>query len=186
MDQEVGDRILRFVPALPRSAVADRAFLSRAVRHLAGAEGIRQFPDIGTGLPTADNTHEVAQRVGPTCRIVHADNDPLVLALLGILNVVLDTDEAVSLLHRPLDAVPSGSFLAVSHPTTEVDGEAERPGLRAHDPARPRPRPASSTGSGCWGPAWSPAPAGGPRPVSRSRRRSPTSARWAASPGPAP
>ena len=60
-------------------ARADRAFLGRAIRYLAGDEGIRQFLDIGTGLPTADNTHEVAQRVAPESRIVYADNDPLVL-----------------------------------------------------------------------------------------------------------
>lgn len=65
VDEEVGDQILSFVPALPRSAVADRAFLARAVRYLAAEVGIRQFLDIGTGLPTADNTHEVAQRVDP-------------------------------------------------------------------------------------------------------------------------
>jgi O-methyltransferase involved in polyketide biosynthesis len=168
VDEEVGDQILGFVPALPRSAVADRAFLSRAVRHLAGQEGIRQFLAIGTGLPTADNTHEVAQRVDPSCRIVYVDNDPLVLThahalltstregatdyieadvqdpekiirgaaetldfdrpvaitMLGILNFVMDTDEAVSIVHRLLDAVPAGSHLVISHPTTEVDGEA--------------------------------------------------------------
>lgn len=58
---------------------ADRLFLGRAVRYLAGEAGIRQFLDVGTGLPTADNTHEVAQRVAPESRIVYVDNDPLVL-----------------------------------------------------------------------------------------------------------
>ncbi|MFC4327792.1 SAM-dependent methyltransferase [Streptomyces andamanensis] len=168
VDQEVGERILSFVPQLPRSAVADRRFLARAVRHLAEDVGIRQFLDIGTGLPTADNTHEVAQRAAPEARIVYVDNDPLVLAhasalltstregatdyvdadvhdpeailrkaaatldlgrpvavtMLGILNFVLDTDEAVSIVRRLLAALPSGSHLVVSHPTTEVDGEA--------------------------------------------------------------
>jgi O-methyltransferase involved in polyketide biosynthesis len=57
-----------------------RAFLQRVVRFLAGEAGIRQFLDIGTGLPTADNTHEVAQRIAPDARIVYVDNDPLVLA----------------------------------------------------------------------------------------------------------
>ena len=56
-----------------------RAFLGRAIRYLAGEAGVRQFLDIGTGLPTAENTHEVAQRVAPEARIVYADNDPLVL-----------------------------------------------------------------------------------------------------------
>jgi S-adenosyl methyltransferase len=59
---------------------ADGAFLGRAVRHLVGSIGIRQLLDVGTGLPTADNTHQVAQRVAPESRIVYVDNDPLVLA----------------------------------------------------------------------------------------------------------
>jgi hypothetical protein len=59
---------------------AQRAFLGRAVRYLAAEAGIRQFLDIGTGLPTADNTHEVAQRVAADSRIVYVDNDPVVLA----------------------------------------------------------------------------------------------------------
>jgi len=79
VDREVGEQILSFVPELVRSARADRYFLARAVRYLAGDEGIRQFLDIGTGLPTVDNTHEVAQRVAPDSRIVYVDNDPLVL-----------------------------------------------------------------------------------------------------------
>jgi S-adenosyl methyltransferase len=61
-------------------APASRAFLTRAVRYLAGEAGIRQFLDVGTGLPTADNTHQVAQRVAPEAHIVYVDNDPLVLA----------------------------------------------------------------------------------------------------------
>src|SRR5256885_5595343 len=68
------------LPSIVALARADRAFLGRAIRYLAGEEGIRQFLDIGTGLPTADNTHEVAQRVAPGSRIVYVDNDPLVLA----------------------------------------------------------------------------------------------------------
>jgi hypothetical protein len=61
------------------SVRANRAFLARTVRYLAAEAGIRQFLDIGTGIPTANNTHEVAQRVAPDCRIVYADNDPVVL-----------------------------------------------------------------------------------------------------------
>jgi len=66
-------------PDITRLARADRAFLGRAVRYLAGEAGIRQFLDIGTGLPTANNTHEVAQAIAPQSRIVYVDNDPLVL-----------------------------------------------------------------------------------------------------------
>ncbi|MFF5255239.1 SAM-dependent methyltransferase [Streptomyces leeuwenhoekii] len=80
VDRELGDRIKRIFPGLVDVAVDSRLFLGRAVRHLAAAEGVRQFLDIGTGLPTADNTHEVAQRVAPDARIVYVDNDPIVLA----------------------------------------------------------------------------------------------------------
>ncbi|WP_369217534.1 SAM-dependent methyltransferase [Streptomyces flavofungini] len=79
-DRELGDQIKEIFPGLVDVARTSRLFLGRAVRHLAGEQGIRQFLDIGTGLPTADNTHQVAQRVAPDSRIVYVDNDPLVLA----------------------------------------------------------------------------------------------------------
>ena len=79
VDREAGDRVAAMLPSIVAQARADRAFLGRAIRYLAGEEGIRQFLDIGTGLPTADNTHQVAQRVAPQSRIVYADNDPMVL-----------------------------------------------------------------------------------------------------------
>ncbi|HYT26117.1 MAG TPA: SAM-dependent methyltransferase [Actinomycetota bacterium] len=79
-DRQVGDQILEAFPEIVENARASRAFLARAVRYLAGEAGIRQFLDIGTGLPTADNTHQVAQAVAPECRIVYVDNDPIVLA----------------------------------------------------------------------------------------------------------
>ena len=79
VDREAGDKVAAMLPSIVAQARADRAFLGRATRYLAGEEGIRQFLDIGTGLPTADNTHEVAQRVAPEARVVYADNDPLVL-----------------------------------------------------------------------------------------------------------
>jgi S-adenosyl methyltransferase len=78
-DQAVGDQILEAFPAIVENARASRQFLIRSVRYLAGEAGIRQFLDIGTGLPTANNTHQVAQAVAPECRIVYVDNDPLVL-----------------------------------------------------------------------------------------------------------
>ncbi|MFJ4682885.1 SAM-dependent methyltransferase [Streptomyces sp. NPDC088789] len=79
VDREIGDHIKEIFPGLVDVAVTSRHFLGRVVRHLAGEQGIRQFLDIGTGLPTADNTHEVAQRVAPDARIVYVDNDPIVL-----------------------------------------------------------------------------------------------------------
>ncbi|MFC8130152.1 SAM-dependent methyltransferase [Streptomyces sp. NPDC057302] len=79
-DRELGDHIKEIFPGLVDVALLSRHFLGRAVRHLVTEQGIRQFLDIGTGLPTADNTHEVAQRAAPDARIVYVDNDPLVLA----------------------------------------------------------------------------------------------------------
>jgi hypothetical protein len=79
IDREVGDQIRQLHPDIGTYARADRLFLGRAVRYLTGEAGIHQFLDIGTGLPTADNTHQVAQRVMPESRIVYVDNDPLVL-----------------------------------------------------------------------------------------------------------
>ena len=79
-DRAAGEATSTVYPGIRMSARANRAFLARVVRYLAGAEGIRQFLDIGTGLPTANNTHEVAQAAAPRSRIVYVDNDPLVLA----------------------------------------------------------------------------------------------------------
>ncbi|NUK05519.1 SAM-dependent methyltransferase [Streptomyces lunaelactis] len=80
VDREAGDQIRQLHPGIGDYALADRLFLGRSVHHLAADVGIRQFLDIGTGLPSADNTHEVAQRATPDARIVYVDNDPLVLA----------------------------------------------------------------------------------------------------------
>ena len=82
VDRQVGDQVLEAFPAIVENARASRAFLARAVRYLAGEAGIRQFLDIGTGLPTASNTHQVAQAVAPECRIVYVDNDPIAGARL--------------------------------------------------------------------------------------------------------
>jgi S-adenosyl methyltransferase len=79
-DRQVGDLVLEAFPSIVDVARASRAFLARAVRYLASEAGMRQFLDIGTGLPTANNTHEVAQAVAPECRVVYVDNDPIVLA----------------------------------------------------------------------------------------------------------
>ncbi|MFJ8058592.1 SAM-dependent methyltransferase [Streptomyces sp. NPDC096142] len=78
-DREAGEMIVQMFPDIALLARLQRRFLVRAVRYLAEDAGIRQFLDIGTGLPTVDNTHEVAQRIAPDSRIVYVDNDPLVL-----------------------------------------------------------------------------------------------------------
>ncbi|MFI7617598.1 SAM-dependent methyltransferase [Nonomuraea terrae] len=165
-DRVVGDQVREMFPAIVDVARADREFLGRAVHHLAGEAGMWQFLDIGTGLPTANNTHEVAQRVNPRARIVYVDNDPLVLVharalltgteegatdyidadlrdpdailreaartldltqpvvimLLGVVNFISDTGEAQRIVKRLLEAVPSGSYLALTHPTMDIGG----------------------------------------------------------------
>src|SRR5690348_8273691 len=79
-DRETAQALMKIVPTIRAAARENRAFLGRVVRYLVAEAGIRQFLDIGTGLPSANNVHEVAQHVAPSCRVVYADNDPLVLA----------------------------------------------------------------------------------------------------------
>ncbi|UUU26883.1 SAM-dependent methyltransferase [Streptomyces sp. DSM 40750] len=165
VDQQVGDHVAGMIPIIRDIAFADRQFLIRAVRHLAEERGIRQFLDIGTGLPALENTHEIAQRIAPASRIVYVDNDPVVLAhararltstkdgatayidadahdpdtilriagetldftkpvalmLLGILNFILDDTEAQAIARRLLEPLAPGSFLVLTHPTTEPE-----------------------------------------------------------------
>ncbi|HEX6469891.1 MAG TPA: SAM-dependent methyltransferase [Streptosporangiaceae bacterium] len=80
VDRAAGDQYIQTFPGIVDIARLTRQFLIRAVRFLAGEAGVRQFLDVGTGLPTVDNTHEVAQREAPDARIIYVDNDPLVLA----------------------------------------------------------------------------------------------------------
>jgi SAM-dependent methyltransferase len=100
-DRAAGEQSIKAFPEIGLSARSNRAFLARAVRFLAGEAGVRQFLDIGTGIPTANNTHEVAQSVAPAARIVYVDNDPVVLtharALLtsdpaGATDYIIDAD----------------------------------------------------------------------------------------------
>ncbi|MYR45747.1 SAM-dependent methyltransferase, partial [Streptomyces sp. SID5910] len=80
VDERAGDAYTAVFPGIVTIARSSRAFLRRNITHLVAEAGIRQFLDVGTGLPTADNTHEVAQRIAPEARIVYVDNDPMVLA----------------------------------------------------------------------------------------------------------
>jgi hypothetical protein len=79
-DRKAGEESLRANPALRTGPVENRAFLGRAIQYLAEVAGIGQYLDVGTGIPAAGNTHEVAQRIDPTARVVYVDNDPIVLA----------------------------------------------------------------------------------------------------------
>jgi S-adenosyl methyltransferase len=103
VDRETGLKAMESWPAVRTAVRENRAFLGRAVRYLAGQAGIRQFLDIGSGLPSAENVHEVAQAIAPPSRIVYVDNDParVVATLLG--------------------ALAPGSYLVASHVTPEHD-----------------------------------------------------------------
>jgi len=79
VDRMAGDQVMQMFPEMTRIARLQRSFLARSIHYLAGEAGIRQFLDVGTGLPTANNTHQVAQSIAPESRIVYVDNDPLVL-----------------------------------------------------------------------------------------------------------
>ncbi|MGH3766527.1 MAG: SAM-dependent methyltransferase [Pseudonocardiaceae bacterium] len=167
VDRKVGDQFCAIFPEIIPVARASRAFIARSVQYLAGEAGIRQFLDIGTGLPSANNTHEVAQQVAPDSRIVYVDNDPLVLtharALLtstaegacqyidadlrdpdtilleagrtldlgqpvalmlnNILGHIIDDEQAYTIAKRLVDALPSGSFLALNDGTNVIHGK---------------------------------------------------------------
>jgi hypothetical protein len=158
-DRAATEAALKVYPDWAFTARANRAFLGRAVRFLAGEAGIRQFLDIGTGIPTAGNTHQVAQAIAPESRVVYVDYDPVVLAhahalltggeagateyidsdlrkvgaileqasrlldftapvavtLVAILHAIPDADDPHAIVTRLMDAVPSGSYLALSH-----------------------------------------------------------------------
>jgi S-adenosyl methyltransferase len=168
IDREVGEQVLAIFPDLLDAARADRGFLVRVVRYLVEEAGIRQLLDIGTGLPTVNNTHQVAQATASECHIVYVDNDPMVLVharalltsskegrtdylhadvrdperilhestrtldftqpialmLLGIINYIIDSAEAHAIVKRLVNALPPGSYLAMSHPTAEIHSEA--------------------------------------------------------------
>ena len=165
-DRESGDAVAALFPGIRTAARENRRFLHRAVRYLVEQAGVRQFLDIGTGLPTADNTHSIAQRLDPSSRIVYVDNDPLVLVharalltsdprgateylhadlrepqailaddalkstldlaepvgvlLVAILHFLPDDTQAYAVVKTVMDALAPGSYLVISHATTDL------------------------------------------------------------------
>jgi hypothetical protein len=105
VDRDAVDRVAQAMPEIRQLARENRAFLRRAVRYMAG-QGIQQFIDIGSGLPTVGNTHEVAQQVDPDARVVYVDNDPIVLAH-GRALLATDDNTAVATadMHRPAEVL---------------------------------------------------------------------------------
>jgi hypothetical protein len=167
-DREAADEAIRAYPDMYSSVRANRAFLRRTVSYLTAEAGIRQFLDIGTGLPSASNTHEVAQNITPQSRVVYVDNDPIVLAharallassphgvtgyldadarepakvlaeaaqvldfgqpvavlLVAILQLIGGEDDPYALVAELMGAVPSGSYLVISHVPSDMQRQA--------------------------------------------------------------
>jgi hypothetical protein len=167
-DRAAAEHAMAAYPDLVSSVRANQAFLARSVRYLAGEAGVRQFLDIGTGLPAAGSVHEIAQDVAPACRVVYVDNDPIVLAharallassapgstsyvdadvrdtscvleqaaaaldfstpvaviLVSVLHMVEGHEDPHAIVARLMDAVPAGSFLALTHVASDLEPEA--------------------------------------------------------------
>ncbi len=172
-DREAAEKAAKVYPDGAFTARANRAFLGRAVRYLAADAGIRQFLDVGTGIPTKGNVHEVAQAIAPETRVLYADYDPIVLAharallasheagatdyveadlrdtdailgharrvldlgkpvavtLVAILHAIPDADDPHAIVAKIMDAVPSGSYLVVTHMAWDILDDRTQQGL---------------------------------------------------------
>lgn len=169
-DRSMSDAFQRTIPSIRTMAQENRSFLGRAVRYLTEEVGLRQFLDVGTGIPTQGNTHQVAQLTAPQTQVVYVDNDPIVLAharalmdtastgrtnyvhadlreperllsddtlaetldlsqpvglmLVAILMLLEDDEEPWARVRTLLDALPSGSHVAITHPSQDFDPPA--------------------------------------------------------------
>jgi hypothetical protein len=176
-DRAVAEQVAAAYPDVLVAVRAQRAFLARAVYFLVTEAGIRQFLDIGTGLPSANNTHQIAQRAAPASRVVYVDNDPIVLGharalltsspegatayidadlrdtpaileraagvldfgqpvavmLLGILQGIPDQDDPGAIVGRLMDAVPRGSYLAISQIASDVAADEVAEGVQRYN-----------------------------------------------------
>ncbi|MFD2764888.1 SAM-dependent methyltransferase [Micromonospora eburnea] len=165
-DRQSGDAVAAAYPPIRTTVIENRRFMHRAARYLAGTAGIRQFLDIGTGIPTSPNMHEVAQEIAADTRVAYVDNDPIVLAharalltstpqgatayidadlrdperilshpdvratidldrpvglmLVAILHFLTDADDPYGITRRLVEALPSGSYVVISHATTDL------------------------------------------------------------------
>jgi len=178
-DRAAAEATIRAFPGNVQAARANRAFLARAVNFLTAEAGIRQFLDIGTGLPSADNTHEVAQAAAPGCRVVYVDNDPIVIVharallagsgpvsvvpgdlrdpvglladpavrdvldfsrpmavlLVAVLHFIRDQEGPERIVDQLKEAMPAGSYLAISHGTQDFSPQRAAAAVRGYDEA---------------------------------------------------
>ena len=178
-DKQAAAEAIRRAPEIRDMARVNRAFLGRAVRFLADEAGIRQFLDVGTGIPTAGNVHEVAGQVAPEARVVYVDNDPIVnvhanalltgvgttgivladlrdpkailshpttrrlidfgepvaLLLVAVLHFIKDDEHPAELVATLRDALPPGSYLALSHATGDFRSAAAADAVTVYNQA---------------------------------------------------
>ncbi|WP_202902331.1 SAM-dependent methyltransferase [Salinispora pacifica] len=176
-DRAVAEALISAIPTVRSMAAENRRFVHRVARYLVGQAGVRQFLDVGTGIPTRPNLHEVAQEIAPETRVVYVDNDPIVLAHARALMIsteqgrseyihadlrepelivnhrklreVLDLNRPVALtivatlmlledaedpwrkIRVLMDALPSGSYVAITHPTGDFNPEAVKKAVDA-------------------------------------------------------
>jgi hypothetical protein len=169
VDRAVGEALIQAIPGMRAMAAENRSFVQRVARDLVAEQGIRQFLDIGTGIPTRPNLHEIAQQIAPETRVVYVDNDPIVLVharalmnsteqgrsayisadlrdpeailadpeliatldltkpvaltLIAILMLIEDSGDPWAKVKVLMDALPSGSCLAITHPTQDFSPE---------------------------------------------------------------
>jgi hypothetical protein len=176
-DREAAEAVIAVRPGIRRDVRENRRFLIRAVRYLAAEAGLRQFLDLGSGIPTSPNVHEAAQQAAPACRVVYVDNDPIVLAharalltssdegttayldadlrdpepilrtaaqtldfsqpvgviLAGVLHLISDDDKPAAIIDRLLADVPSGSYLLLTQPASDIDAQAVAAGAQRYN-----------------------------------------------------
>ncbi len=189
-DRKVAEEVIQRRPQVVAGARANRAFLARVVRFLARDCGIRQFLDIGAGLPAPDSTHEVAQSIDPQCRVVYCDNDPLVLVharalltsgrqgacdhvdadlrdtativaqasqtldlsrptavlMLAVLHFISDDDDPASTVAALTRHLAPGSYLVISHLTTDFAPDPVSAAVQAYNALVPTPLTARTHG----------------------------------------
>lgn len=176
-DRAVAEALISAIPTVRSMAAENRRFVHRVARYLVGQAGVRQFLDVGTGIPTSPNLHEVAQEIAPDTRVVYVDNDPIVLAharalmisteqgrseyihadlrepelivnhrklrevldlnrpvaltVIAILMLLEDAEDPWRKIRVLMDALPSGSYVAITHPTGDFNPEAVKTAMDA-------------------------------------------------------
>jgi hypothetical protein len=189
VDQEAAEKFIKAAPEVRAAVRANRRFMRRAVRHVVAEGGIRQILDIGTGLPTEPNVHQIARAVAPDTRVAYVDNDPIVsahaqtlldddtntsvvladlrdprgilehpevlrvidfdrpvaLMLVAVLHFITEAEDPDTVVATLLDALPTGSYLILSHATLDIHEDGRTDAVKIYDNASATMNPRSHT-----------------------------------------